>query len=185
MVHATTTWVGHQVIWILIERLVLGSCVAGMVKMWDQRLRHEVASVQVGTVTSDPTGGESGPCGPIPAVHWTLALACLEADVEDLDTAQALYWTTEELRREPPSVTVFSLRCPVGAIAGIALRPDGFLLTTGSFDTLVSVLDVRTWRLLHSLEVCRHTALQRRRASVLACLTPAVMPPFRQTFGHN
>lgn len=45
-----------------------------------------------------------------------------------------------------------------GAIGGIALRPDGFLLTTGSFDTLVSVLDVRTWRLLHSLEVCGQIA---------------------------
>jgi hypothetical protein len=32
---------------------------AGKVKMWDQRLRHEVANVQVGTMTSDPTGGES------------------------------------------------------------------------------------------------------------------------------
>lgn len=56
-------------------------------------------------------------------------------------------------------MTVCRAQCVEGAIAGIALRPDGFLLTTGSFDTLVSVLDVRTWRLLHSLEVCRRTAL--------------------------
>ena len=61
--------------------------------------------------------------------------------------------------------------CIAGAIAGIALRPDGFLLTTGSFDTLVSILDVRTWQLLHSLEVRRHTKTYIGQPdSVLACL---------------
>lgn len=43
--------------------------------MWDQRLRHEVASVQVGTVTSDPTGGESSPRA-APLLHKQWMLAC-------------------------------------------------------------------------------------------------------------
>lgn len=68
--------------------------------------------------------------------------------------------------------------CIAGAIAGIALRPDGFLLTTGSFDTLVSVLDVRTWRLLHSLEVHRHRPHVSLSAPVLAPSTPAAIPRF-------
>lgn len=33
------------------------------------------------------------------------------------------------------------------------MRPDGQVLATGSFDTLVSVVDLRSWRLLQSLKV--------------------------------
>jgi hypothetical protein len=76
--------------------------------------------------------------------------------------------------RPSPYAWCVACRGPVwsatGAIAGLAVRPDGHLLTTGSFDTLVSVMDVRTWRLLHSLEVRERPCQPWHRAhALLSC----------------
>ena len=41
----------------------------------------------------------------------------------------------------------------VGAVSGISLRPDGNALVAGCFDTRVSVIDLRAWRITQALEV--------------------------------